>query len=164
MSLEEPEPDEGVIEAAEEVGVTTDGLDYDELADLVGDRLLDREEHVNAEGFVVRPDEVQDVLSTLKTEAGFDHCACVTAQEYDDRYESIYHLRKFDDPTQELSIVVPSPKDDPHNQSGARVYDTADWHEREAYDLIGIDYDASCCRRPGRATRSRRTTTRASPR
>jgi len=134
MSLEKPS-------TPTEIGVTEDGLDYDALAELLGGHVIDRETHVNAEGFVIRPDEVQQVLSTLKTEAGFDHCACVTAQEYDDRYESIYHLRKFDDPTQELSVVVPSPKDDPHNQSGARVYDTADWHEREAYDLIGIDYD-----------------------
>ena len=134
MSLENPS-------TPTEIGVTDDGLDYDALAELLGGHVIDRETHVNAEGFVVRPDEVQQVLSTLKTEAGFDHCACVTAQEYDDRYESIYHLRKYDDPTQELSIVVPSPKDDPHNQSGARVYDTADWHEREAYDLVGIDYD-----------------------
>jgi len=134
MSLERPS-------TPTEIGVTDDGLDYDALAELLGGHVLDRETHVNAEGFVIRPDEVQEVLSTLKTEAGFDHCACVTAQEYDDRYESIYHLRKYDDPTQELSIVVPSPKDDPHNQSGARVYDTADWHEREAYDLVGIEYD-----------------------
>jgi len=134
MSLERPS-------TPTDVGVTDDGLDYDALAELLGGHVIDRESHVNAEGFVIRPDEVQDVLSTLKTEAGFDHCSCVTAQEYDDRYESIYHLRKYDDPTQELSIVVPSPKDDPHNESGARVYDTADWHEREAYDLIGIDYD-----------------------
>ena len=134
MSLERPsEPTE--------IGVTDDGLDYDALAELLGGHVLDREQHVNAEGFVVRPDEVQQVLSTLKTEAGFDHCACVTAQEYNDRYESIYHLRKYDDPTQELSVVVPSPKDDPHNESGARVYDTASWHEREAYDLVGINYD-----------------------
>jgi NADH-quinone oxidoreductase subunit C/D len=134
MSLEKPS-------TPAEIGVTDEGLDYDALADLLGGHVLDRETHVNAEGFVVRPDEVQEVLSTLKEEAGFDHCACVTAQEYDDRYESIYHLRKFDDPTQELSVVVPSPKDDPHNESGARVYKTADWHEREAYDLVGIDYD-----------------------
>ena len=134
MSLEKPSKTTAV-------GVTDDGLDYDALADLLGGHVLDRESHVNAEGFVVRPDEVQTVLSTLKSEAGFDHCACVTAQEYDDRYESIYHLRKYEDPTQELSVVVPSPKDDPHNESGARVYNTADWHEREAYDLVGINYD-----------------------
>ncbi|WEL20949.1 MULTISPECIES: NADH-quinone oxidoreductase subunit D [unclassified Halorhabdus] len=135
MSLQERTP------AEPDVGVTEDGLDYDELADLLGEHVLDREEHVNAEGFVIRPDEVEDVLSTLKDRAGFDHLSAVTAQEYDDRYESIYHLKKYDDPTQELSVVVPTSSDEPVSQSGASVFDTADWHEREAYDLVGIEYD-----------------------
>jgi len=137
MSLEEPDPDADLPA----VGETTDGLDYDALADLVGDDLLGREDHVNAEGFVIRPDAVQDVLSRLKNEAGFDHCSCVTAQEYGDRYESIYHLKKYEDPTQELSVVVPTSKDDPVSQSANDVYRTADWHEREAYDLVGIEYE-----------------------
>jgi len=135
MSLEEPAP------ATRPVGETDDGLDYDALAALVGDKLLDRETHENAEGFVIRPDDVVEVLSTLKEEAGFDFCACLTAQEYQDRYESIYHLKKYDDPTQELSVVVPTAKDEPVSESAAPVYRTADWHEREAYDLIGIEYE-----------------------
>jgi len=133
MSLEKPGPSE--------VGVTEDGLDYDALANLLGDAVIGREEHVNAEGFVVRPDAVQDVLSTLKNEAGFDHLSLVTAQEYQDRYESIYHLKKFDDPTQQLSVVVPTNRDEPVSQSANDVFRTADWHEREAYDLVGIEYE-----------------------
>jgi len=137
MSLEEPRPP-----TESDVGVTAEGdLDYDELADLLGEHVVDREQHVNAEGFVVRPDEVAAVLSTLRDEAGFDHCSCVTAQEYQDRYESIYHLKKYDDPTQELSVVVPTPRDNPVSQSGAGVFDTAEWHEREAYDLVGVEYE-----------------------
>ncbi|WP_158855539.1 NADH-quinone oxidoreductase subunit D [Halorhabdus sp. CUG00001] len=135
MSLQERSPTEP------DVGVTEDGLDYDALEALLEGHVLDREEHVNAEGFVIRPDEVVDVLSTLKEEAGFDHCSAVTAQEYDDRFESIYHLKKYDDPTQELSVVVPTSKDEPVSQSAAGVYETADWHEREAYDLVGIHYE-----------------------
>jgi len=65
----------------------------------------------------------------------------VSAQEYENRYESIYHLKKFDDPTQEVSVVVPADKDDPVSESAEPVFRTADWHEREAYDLIGIEYD-----------------------
>jgi len=136
MSLEDPEPP-----AVQEVGVTTEGLDYDALARLVEENLIDREQHVNTEGFVIRPDAVQDTLSTLKTEAGFDHCSCVTAQEYADRFESIYHLKKYDDPTQRLHVVVPTTKDDPVSESAEPVFRTADWHEREAYDLVGIEYD-----------------------
>ncbi|MFC6961039.1 NADH-quinone oxidoreductase subunit D [Halocatena marina] len=114
--------------------------DYDELAELLGDRLIAREEHVHTEGFVIRPDDVQDVLFTLR-DAGFDHCSCVTAQEYDDRFETIYHLKEFDDPTRELSIIVPAPKHAPVSQTAVPIYRTADWHEREAYDLVGIEYE-----------------------
>ena len=123
------------------VGETENGLDYDALADLLSEYVVDREQHVNCEGFVVRPDDVAAVLSTLRDRAGFDHLSLVTAQEYRDRYESIYHLKKYDDPTQELSVVVPTPRDRPASESGAEVFDTANWHEREAYDLVGIDYE-----------------------
>jgi NADH-quinone oxidoreductase subunit C/D len=137
MSLEDPTSPEAEVD----VGVTEDGLDYDALEALLGDLVIGRESHVNAEAFVVRPDEVQAALRTLRDEAGFDHCACVTAQEYEDRFESIYHLRKFDDPTQEVGVVVPTSRENPVSQSGDAVYRTADWHEREAYDLVGIEYD-----------------------
>jgi len=133
MSLEDPRPDE--------VGLTAEGLDYDAIEELLGEAVVGRETHLNAEAFVIRPDAVADSLERLRERAGFDHCSCVTAQEYDDRFESIYHLRKFDDPTQEVGLVVPTPRDDPRSESGASVFRTADWHEREAYDLVGIDYE-----------------------
>ncbi|WP_256393822.1 NADH-quinone oxidoreductase subunit D [Natronoarchaeum rubrum] len=123
------------------VGVTAeDEIDYDELEALLGEHVIGREDHVNAGGVVIRPDAVQDVLSTLKDEAGFDHLSCLTAQEYEDRYESIYHMRKFDDPTQEVNVIVPASKTGPVSESAEPVFRTADWHEREAYDLVGIEY------------------------
>ncbi|SHG82186.1 NADH-quinone oxidoreductase subunit D [Halobaculum gomorrense] len=132
MSLEEPEPD---------VPATVEEQSPDEIAEMLSDHVIGREEHLNAPGYVIRPDAVQDVLSTLKTEAGYDHLSCVTAQEYEDRYESIYHLKKFDDPTQEVSVVVPADRENPVSESADPVFRTADWHEREAYDLVGIEYD-----------------------
>ncbi|MFD1512260.1 NADH-quinone oxidoreductase subunit D [Halomarina rubra] len=136
MSLERPEPS-----THDQVGVTERGLDYEAIDDLLGDLVIGRESHLNAEGFVVRPERVAEALDRLKQQAGFDHLSCVTAQEYDDRFESIYHLKKYADPTQEVSVVVPTSHDDPHSQSGNAVFRTADWHEREAYDLMGITYD-----------------------
>ncbi len=105
------------------------------------DRVVGREEHLNAPAIRIRADAVQSVLSALKREQGYDHCACVTAQEYDDRFETIYHLKAYDDPTDELSVVVPTPRGDPVSESAAPVYETAVWHEREAYDLLGIEYE-----------------------
>ena len=42
MSLERPS------DRSQAVGVTDDGLDYDALADLLGDTVIDRETHRNA--------------------------------------------------------------------------------------------------------------------
>jgi NADH-quinone oxidoreductase subunit C/D len=136
MSLERPERP-----GSDLVGVTEDGLDYDALEALLGDLVIGRESHVNAEAFVVRPDEVEAALRTLRDEAGFDHLSCVTGQEYENRFESIYHLKKYDAPTHEVGLVVPTVKDDPVSQSGDAVFRTADWHEREVYDLVGIEYE-----------------------
>ncbi|MFC6724495.1 NADH-quinone oxidoreductase subunit D [Halobium palmae] len=135
MSLEDPE-DESRSQGALE-GRSLE----EELADLLGDRVLSRDDHENAPAFVIRPDEVQDVLFTLRDDAGYDHLSCVTAQEYEDRYESIYHLTKYADRTDEVSVVVPTAKENPVSQTAEPVYKTADWHEREAYDLVGIEYE-----------------------
>ncbi|PCR91203.1 NADH-quinone oxidoreductase subunit D [Natrinema ejinorense] len=112
-----------------------------DLEALLGDAVLRRDDHLNAPGFVIRPDAVQRVLETLREDAGFDHCSCVTAQQYPDRFETIYHLKSYDDPTREVSVVVPTAVADPVSESAEPVFRTADWHEREAYDLVGIAYE-----------------------
>ncbi|WP_253738474.1 NADH-quinone oxidoreductase subunit D [Halohasta salina] len=129
MSVELPDTT-GVVEQSPE-----------EIADLLGDLAIGRDDHLNAPGFVIKPDTVVETLRRLRDDAGFDHLSCVTAQEYEDRYESIYHLTKYADRTQEVSIVVPADKEQPVSQSANEVFRTADWHEREAYDLVGIEYD-----------------------
>ena len=119
----------------------TGGDGIEAAIESLGDRVRERERHVNAPGIVVAPDDVVAVLEALRERAGLDHCACVTAQEYSDRLETIYHLRDYDDPTREVSVVVPVTQDDPVSESAAAVFETADWHEREAYDLVGIEYE-----------------------
>ena len=113
----------------------------EQIGELLGDLVIGRDDHLNAPGFVIKPDTVVEALRRLRDDAGFDHLSCVTAQEYEDRYESIYHVTKYGDRTQEVSIVVPADKEHPVSQSANEVFRTADWHEREAYDLVGIEYD-----------------------
>ena len=54
MSLEDPDADAAVA-----------GLDGEAMADLLGDHVLSRDDHLNAPGYVVRPDAVQDVLEAF---------------------------------------------------------------------------------------------------
>ncbi|WP_207591114.1 NADH-quinone oxidoreductase subunit D [Halomontanus rarus] len=116
-------------------------VDADELESVLGDVVIGTDDHVNAPAFVIRPDDVQRALGRLRDQAGFDHLSCITPQEYEDRYESILHVTTYDDRRREVTLVVPLPKDDPVCQSAEPVFRTADWHEREAYDLVGIEYE-----------------------
>jgi NADH-quinone oxidoreductase subunit C/D len=113
-----------------------------DLPPLPDGAVVGTESHRNAPAVVVRPDAVRDVLSTLRSAGGFDHCSCVTAQEYEDRFETLYHLSSYDDRTSELTVVVPTSRRSPTSESAAPVYRTAEWHEREAYDLLGVEYEA----------------------
>ncbi|WP_255190549.1 NADH-quinone oxidoreductase subunit D [Natronobeatus ordinarius] len=122
-------------------GLVRTDITEDDLEELIGDRALARDDHLNAPGFVIRPDAVQDVLFDLREEAGFDHLSCATAQQYDDRYETIYHLKQYADPTQEVSVVVPTSVDEPVSETAEPVFRSADWAERENYDLVGIEYE-----------------------
>ncbi|WP_312912422.1 NADH-quinone oxidoreductase subunit D [Natronosalvus caseinilyticus] len=121
--------------------VRRDFVDENRVAELLEEYTIGRDDHMNAPAFVIRPDQVQEALTTLREEAGFDHLSLITPQEYEDRYESNIHLTKYDRRTHEVTLVVPLPKDDPVCQSAEPVFRTADWHEREAFDLVGIRYD-----------------------
>ena len=126
MSIEEPSQEADVSD-----------LDLD---DILGSYILDYEQH-HTDAVVIRPDQVQDVLSILKNEAGYDHLSCLVAEEREDRFESIYYLKKYADPTDEIGVIVPTSRDRPVSQTASPVYRTAEWHEREAYDLVGIEYE-----------------------
>ncbi|MFC4407235.1 NADH-quinone oxidoreductase subunit D [Haloarchaeobius iranensis] len=120
---------------------TADRLLDEAVTALPDDAIVGRESHETAPAVVVRADSVQTALSALRSTVGLDHCSCVTAQEYPDRFETIYHLTSYDDRSRELSVVVPTKHDGPVSESAASVYRTAEWHEREAYDLLGIEYE-----------------------
>jgi len=56
----------------------------------------------------------------------------------------IYHLESFEPETgnirHEIELRVTVPRDKPDVPSVSRIWQTADWHEREGYDLMGINF------------------------
>lgn len=67
----------------------------------------------------------------------------------DDRLACVYDLihiptdnpRELITETREFAVRVVVDRDDPVIPSVAHVWPTANWHEREAYDLMGIRFD-----------------------
>jgi NADH-quinone oxidoreductase subunit C len=60
--------------------------------------------------------------------------------ETDDVFEVVYHLYSiYKNHRVRLKVLIPS--DEPYISTVTGVWKTADWHERETYDMFGIKFD-----------------------
>ncbi|MBI2619694.1 MAG: NADH-quinone oxidoreductase subunit C [Ignavibacteriales bacterium] len=93
----------------------------------------------------IRIDEhrIRDVCRFLCDEPGFefDYLMCLSGVDYNDgNLGVVYHLSSMPQ-KHKIVLKVRCTKEDPHVQSVASVWGTANWHEREAYDMFGIVFD-----------------------
>ena len=86
----------------------------------------------------IERDNILDIAKKIKDEFGFDHCACISAVDYQTEFEIIYHFARIDDNGEMIEIRITLPRDSPTIDSITELWGGADWHEREAYDLMGI--------------------------
>ena len=75
----------------------------------------------------------------------FDLLACVTGVDYPDRegggeIEVIYCLDSITK-RHSLTLKVRLPRDDPRVGTLENIWRTADWHERETFDLVGVIFE-----------------------
>ncbi len=94
-------------------------------------------------GYVPR-DSLLTVCSALAKdpEFGLTYLSFVGAIDWPQRneFEVVYHLYTHQG-REELLLKVRIPRDDPHIPSVTGVWDGANWHELETYDLLGIVFD-----------------------
>ena len=99
---------------------------------------------------LIQPDRIADVCLELRNnpKTYFDFLSCLTGVDYgvdDGRFGVVYHLSSIPyhlQLTLKVSKVNDRSEDNlPSFPSLSSVYRTADWHEREAYDLTGIFFE-----------------------
>jgi NADH-quinone oxidoreductase subunit C len=80
-----------------------------------------------------------DVARFLKDEMSFENCHCVTAVDRKDKMELVYHL--YSTPNHfMLTLKTIVPLDDLTVDSISGLWRSADWLEREVFDLFGIKF------------------------
>lgn len=99
---------------------------------------------------LINPDDIAAVCLELRNnpKTYFDFLSSLTGVHYNDetnRYGVVYHLASIPYKTQ-LTLKISKPHDKesstlPEFKSINQVYRTADWHERETYDLLGIYFE-----------------------
>jgi len=99
---------------------------------------------------LIQPDRIAEVCLELRNneQTYFDYLACLSGVDYgveDNFFGVVYHLTSIPYKTQ-LILKVKKYHDRtqtelPSFPSVYAVWRTAEWHEREAFDLLGINFE-----------------------
>jgi NADH-quinone oxidoreductase subunit C len=92
---------------------------------------------------LIKRDRLIDVCRTLRDDPklDYDHLSLVSAVDYPPAtIEIVYHLDslRLNHP---LTLKVKLPRATPKIPTLVNVWPTADWHERESFDLMGIEFE-----------------------
>jgi NADH-quinone oxidoreductase subunit C len=92
--------------------------------------------------FIVDSSLLQEILLRMHDEEGFDYCVDITAVHYPKReqqFDVVYVLYSF--PKNERIRVKTKIADGEHVPTAVALWETANWLEREVFDMFGIVFD-----------------------
>lgn len=112
------------------------------LKERYADALLDYKEHRGEVTVTVKKEQILEVLKCLKEELRYNFLTDVTAVDYlgqDPRFMVVYHLMSIPNKDR-IRVKAPLTESDCSIDSATALWNSADWVEREAYDMFGIEF------------------------
>ncbi len=111
------------------------------LRPVLGDRLLAVEPFEGTAGRVrFRREGAVDLFRTARDALHFGHLTMVAGIDWVDHREVVYVL--WSDAARQYAILSSDvPADDAHIETASGVWPSANWHEREAWELVDISFD-----------------------
>lgn len=105
--------------------------------------------HAGQVSVMVKKDMIRDICLYLRDESSLkmDHLADLTAVDFSKypgdsgpRFEVVYNFISTVH-RHRIRVKVRVPEEDARIDSVASIWQTANWHERETYDLMGIKFN-----------------------
>ena len=87
---------------------------------------------------VIEPRILPAVLTTAKVRLGVLHLSFITVVDRDGSFELVYELLDLRGGQVRVKTTVEG--EEPVIDSVTGIYPTANWHEREAYDMFGVAF------------------------
>jgi NADH-quinone oxidoreductase subunit C len=87
---------------------------------------------------VVKPDDLPAVLATAREALGILHLSFITVVDRQGSFELTYEL--LDLRGAQVRVKTTIEGDEPVIGTVTGIYPTANWHEREAYDMFGVAF------------------------
>jgi NADH-quinone oxidoreductase subunit C/D len=102
---------------------------------------LTPDERAGYEGYLVHADHLLDFARSIRDELGFDYLSSVTGVDYlpDEKMEVVYHAYRSEGGPA-LIFKVQVPRENPIVPSLVSIFPGVDFQEREAWDLLGIQF------------------------
>jgi NADH-quinone oxidoreductase subunit C len=92
----------------------------------------------NVVRLVVEPDIVPAVLATARESLGIMHLSYITVVDREGSFELTYELLDLRSVSVRVKTAIEG--EEPVIDSVTGIYPTANWHEREAYDMFGVAF------------------------
>ena len=112
-----------------------------ELKDRFGDSISEASTYLGQNFFVVKPDATVPILEHLKLDEDFDYLVDVTAVDWPkraERFDLVYIVYSFSrNERVRIKTYIP---DGFKPRSAVGVHLTANWLEREVFDMFGIEF------------------------
>ncbi|OGU58663.1 MAG: hypothetical protein A2X64_09175 [Ignavibacteria bacterium GWF2_33_9] len=105
--------------------------------------IISLNEDENSESFIyVNPRNIVEIMLFLRDENDlfFDYLSCLSGVDSKENLTVVYNLYSIQ-LKHRITIKADIPKENPSIATVEKVWLTADWHEREAWDLIGIKFE-----------------------
>lgn len=112
------------------------------VRDRFPDAVIEAGEIFGVPTLFIRPEMIVDVCAFLKEDPrlNFDYLMSLTAVDWPDRFEVVYHLYSIQH-RHYVTLKVKTDREKPAVPSVTSVWKAADWQEREAYDMFGIEFE-----------------------
>lgn len=112
------------------------------VASRFGGKILQKTEFRGEISLTVAPEDLPEVAKFCRDELAFDYLLDVSSVDHfgeDPRFEVVYELASMAHPAH-LRLKTKVSEDAPEVPSVVDLWPTANWHEREVWDMMGIRF------------------------
>lgn len=96
-------------------------------------------EEANTRCLIADIKDIKKICQFLKENLNFPHLACITSIDYKDKLGLAYSLYSYAT-KEKVTVKIFLDKNNPSVESVTSIWSAANWHEREAFDMMGINF------------------------
>lgn len=90
----------------------------------------------------IKGDKNFEICRFIKEELGYDYLNCLSGVDWiaDGEMEVVYNISSLEQPGK-ITLRARIPRNEPVLRSVVPLWGTANWHERETFDLFGVHFE-----------------------